>query len=319
MKYRVAIIGVGQLGSRYLQGMVNCKLPLDIVVIDPSEKSLIRAQDRWNEVGTAANNHSVEFLKNHKDLDNKFIDIAIISTNSTGRADLIVELSNQMEIRYWVIEKVLAQSIDELNLISDKLQNYSGAWVNTPRRMIKWYQEMIASSPNHSPITCTVNGKDWGLACNAIHFLDLVTWWSGEQLVSIQTDQLDPLWHKAKREGYWEVFGSLKALYSNGSKLTLNCSLEDAAYLVSVKTETETWDIQELGNIATRSDGKLFPGKLEYQSEITGRLIESILNTGSCELPDLETSIYQHKKLLSALFDDWNSKMYDKRSKLPIT
>ena len=157
------------------------------------------------------------------------------------------------------------------------------------------------------------------MACNAIHFLDLVTWWSGEQLVSIQTDQLDPLWHKAKREGYWEVFGSLKALYSNGSKLTLNCSLEDAAYLVSVKTETETWDIQELGNIATRSDGKLFPGKLEYQSEITGRLIESILNTGSCELPDLETSIYQHKKLLSALFDDWNSKMYDKRSKLPIT
>jgi hypothetical protein len=78
-------------------------------------------------------------------------------------------------------------------------------------------------------------------------------------------------------------------------------------------------DIQELDNIATRSDGKVFSGKLEYQSQITGRLIESILNTGSCELPSLETSIFQHKKLLNALFDDWNSKMLEKHSKLPIT
>jgi hypothetical protein len=319
MSYRVAIIGVGQLGSRYLQGMVNCKLPLDIIVIDPSKESLAQAQERWNEVDTVDNIHSVEFLKSHKYLNNKLIDIVIVSTNSTGRADLIVELSNQMEIRYWVIEKVLAQSIDELNLISDKLQNYPGAWVNTPRRMIRWYQEIIASTPNRSPITCTVSGKDWGLACNAIHFLDLVAWWSGEKIVSIRTDQLDPQWHKAKRDGYWEIFGTLSALYSNGSILTLSSSLDDMAYQVSVKTEGIEWDIQELNGIATRSDGKEFPGKLEYQSEITGRLIELILNTGSCELPDLETSACLHMKLLGALLDDWNLKMPDKCTKLPIT
>jgi hypothetical protein len=319
MRYRVAIIGAGQLGSRYLQGMVNSKLPLEIIVIDPSKESLIQAQERWNEVDTVDSIHSVEFLKSHKDLNNKLIDIVIVSTNSTGRADLILELSNQMEIRYWIIEKVLAQSVDELNLILDKLQNYPGAWINTPRRMIKWYQEIIASTPNRSPITCTVNGKDWGLACNAIHFLDLVAWCSGEKIISIQTDQLDPQWHKAKRDGYWEIFGTLSAIYSNGSSLTLNSSLDDTAYQVSVKTEGVEWNIQELNGIATRSDGKEFPGKLEHQSEITARLIELILNTGSCELPDLETSVYQHLKLLGALLDDWNLKMSDKRTKLAIT
>ena len=319
MRYRVAIIGAGQLGSRYLQGMVNCKLPLEIIVIDPSKESLIQAQERWNEVDTVDSIHSVEFLKSHKDLNNKLIDIVIVSTSSIGRADLILELSNQMEIRYWVIEKVLAQSVDELNLILDKLQNYPGAWVNTPRRMIKWYQEIIASTPNRSPITCTVNGKDWGLACNAIHFLDLVAWWSGEKIISIQTDQLDPQWHKAKRDGYWEIFGTLSALYSNGSILTLSSSLDDTAYQVSVKTEEVEWNIQELNGIATRSDGKEFPGKLEFQSEITGRLIESILDTGSCELPDLEASTCLHIKLLSVLLDDWNLKMPDKCTKLPIT
>lgn len=319
MKYRVAIIGAGQLGSRYLQGMASCKLPLDIIVIDPNQESLIQAQDRWNEVVTVNNIHSLEFLKSHKDLNNKLIDVVIVSTNSNGRADLIADLSIQMEIRYWVIEKVLAQNIDELNLISDKLQNYPGVWVNTPRRMIKWHQELIASTPNRSPITCVVNGKDWGLACNAIHFLDLVAWWSGEKIVSIQTDQLGPKWHKAKRDGYWEIFGTLSAVYSNGSSLSLNSSLDDIEYQVSIKTEEIDWDIQELNGIAIRSDGKEFPGKLEHQSEITGRLIELILNTGSCELPDLETSACLHMKLLGALLDDWNLKMSDKRTKLPIT
>ena len=319
MRYRVAIIGAGQLGSRYLQGMASCKLPLDIIVIDPNQESLKKAQDRWNEVVIVNNIHSLEFIKSHKVLNNKNIDLVIVSTNATGRADLIADLSNQMEIHYWVIEKVLAQSIDELNLISDKLQNYQGVWVNTPRRMIKWYQEIITSTPNRSPITCAVNGKDWGLACNAIHFLDLVAWWSGEKIVSIQTDQLDPKWHKAKRDGYWEIFGSLSALYTNGSSLTLNSSLEDIGYQVSIETEGIKWDIQELNGIAIRSDGKEFPGKLEHQSEITGRLIELILNTGSCELPDLETSIALHIKLLSALLYDWNLKMSDKRIKLPIT
>ena len=61
MKYRVAIIGAGQLGSRYLQGMASCKLPLDIIVIDPNQESLIQAQDRWNEVVTVNNIHSLEF------------------------------------------------------------------------------------------------------------------------------------------------------------------------------------------------------------------------------------------------------------------
>ena len=68
MKYRVAIIGAGQLGSRYLQGMVHCKLPLHIMVIDPSNESLVRAQDRWNEVSAIRNVHFVEFLKSYKDL-----------------------------------------------------------------------------------------------------------------------------------------------------------------------------------------------------------------------------------------------------------
>jgi len=319
MKYRIAIIGAGQLGSRYLQGMASCKLPLEILVVDPSENSLIQARDRWTEVSTEGSIHSVDFLKIYNQIDDRLIDIVIIATNSGGRADLITDLSNQLNIRYWVIEKVLAQSRGELKLIAKTLENYSGSWVNTPRRMIKWYQEMYAETPNHLPTICTVNGKDWGLACNAIHFIDLVAWWSGEDLVSIQTDQLEPQWHKAKRSGYWEIFGTLIAKYSSGSKLVLSCSMEDEERLVTIKTGDYLLKIQELNGTAERSDGKLFNGKLEFQSEITERLVESILRTGECNLPDVSTSIQQHQIFIDKLLDDWNLKMPIKISKLPIT
>ena len=319
MRFRVAIIGAGQLGSRYLQGMIDCKLPLDIIVIDPSKESLTRAQERWAQVSTIDSGHAVEFLRSHKNLNNIIIDLVIVATNSSGRASLIVDLSNHLDIRYWVIEKVLAQSIAELNLISNTLKNYPGAWVNTSRRMIKWYEKIVASTPDCSPMTCKVRGRDWGLACNAIHFLDLVAWWSGENLLSIQTEQLAPQWHKAKREGYWEIFGTLTALYSNGSSLTLTSSLDDAAFQVSVKTERQAWNIDEVNGFAINSDGKKLPGKLDYQSEITGELIELILNTGRCKLPILESSVHLHIKMLDALLGDWNVKMSGECEKLPIT
>ncbi len=48
--HTVLISGAGQLGSRYLQGLAKCRLPLRIVVQDNSRDSLERAQLRWNEV-----------------------------------------------------------------------------------------------------------------------------------------------------------------------------------------------------------------------------------------------------------------------------
>jgi len=319
MKYNIAIIGAGELGSRYLQGMSGCKFPLDIFVVDPSHASLSQAKERWHQVSAGSDTHSVVFLDNFSGIHDILIDVIIVATSSEGRADLIRELSSQIEVRYWVVEKVLAQSESELKLISKVLKNFPGAWVNTPRRMIKWYQDIIASSPGGSPITCTVSGGDWGLACNAIHFLDLVAWWSGEELVSIQTDELAPQWHKSKREGYWEIFGTLTANYSQGSRLVLKSTSGDASYLVEIQAEGFAWEIHELNGAAARSDGESISGRLEFQSEITGRLIESILKSGRCDLPTVDESAVLHIPLVNQLLIDWNKKMKFKYARLPIT
>ena len=58
-KKRILLIGAGQLGSRYLQGIAKSNLDIDITVSDPSKKSIELSQERLLEV---ENNHKIQFV-----------------------------------------------------------------------------------------------------------------------------------------------------------------------------------------------------------------------------------------------------------------
>ena len=59
----IVIVGAGQLGSRYLQGLSLCKIPLKIFIIDPNGNSLLTAKMRWNQAVNHETNHQVHFFK----------------------------------------------------------------------------------------------------------------------------------------------------------------------------------------------------------------------------------------------------------------
>lgn len=318
MKYKIILVGAGQLGSRHLQGLVRCNLPLEIIVIDPNVESLNRAKSRWIEVAATGVVHSVEFKHNFDEIAGS-IDLAIISTNAGGRAELIQRIAKHLEVAYWLIEKVLAQSETELDLISTVLGENTKAWVNTPRRVMAWHQALKQATPRRTPSACTVSGGDWGLACNTVHFLDFMMWWTGEKVVSINTAQLASQWHPAKRGAYWEVYGTLLAQFSGGSGLTLHCTSEAANFAMTLGTQNDQWSIRELDGVAVRSNGALLPGRMEFQSEMTGALAESILSKGNCNLPTLSESVTLHRPLLNSLLAHWNSTMPDHLTQVPIT
>ena len=50
MSATILIAGAGQLGSRYLQGLANCRNTLDIYVQDISKHSLQIVKQRWEQV-----------------------------------------------------------------------------------------------------------------------------------------------------------------------------------------------------------------------------------------------------------------------------
>lgn len=317
MQTTILISGAGQLGSRYLQGLSECSIPLTIYIQDCYQESLQKAEHLWNEVSDNTI-HRTSFHLSLNEIPNE-IDITIVATTADVRPHVVSEISQSINVNYWVLEKVLAQSDTALELIYESVENCSGAWVNTPRRMMPWHQKIKRHLYLGSPLTLKVKGGSWGLACNAIHFIDLLSWWTGEKVESISTDHLSSEWFESKRKGYWEVFGTLEICFSGGTIAQLTSDLSDDSNSIFVNDEQFSWDINEIEGLAKRSDGMEITGKLPYQSEITAELIEAIISDGKCELPTLEESIALHRVFLNSMQIHWDKAGMHTSSVVPIT
>lgn len=134
------LIGAGQLGSRYLQGLSAIEDPLSITVVDPSQASLALARERLADVSPAAP-HEVHFSTN---LDNvpQNIDLAMLVTPAHCRARVVTELASSRQVKAWILEKLLAQNCDQLVEIEKALVSNSQVWVNIPRRLMLWHSTL---------------------------------------------------------------------------------------------------------------------------------------------------------------------------------
>ena len=314
----VLISGAGELGSRYLQGLVGCEFPLDIFVHDVSQFSLDRAAIRWMESRGHLSSHQVFFISNLNSLP-KNVTVAIIATTSDIRSYVVKSISTITEVKYWILEKVLAQNEGQLLEILAVIGCGSNAWVNTPRRSSLWFKKIKQYLDDTKPVHLKVFGCSWGLACNAIHFLDLVAWISGNELEEIKTQHLNTAWIPAKRPGYWEVDGDLFATFSDGSTAHLSCQQGEYGFELEIRNGSYAWVIKEELGLALRSDSLLLEGRLLMQSEATASLLKNLIHDGKCELPSLVSSIKLHQILISTLLEHWNFTGNNSATNVPIT
>ena len=325
----ILIAGAGQLGSRYLQGLANCQNTLDIYVQDISKQSLQIAKQRWEEVcqTTLAVNgmftdpayqNQITFVSSFDQLP-KQIDFAIVATNADVRTQVVKQIAAQCDVQFWILEKILAQSVTALDDLFTLTQNSTGAWVNIPRRMMTWHQQIREKLQSDIPLNITGSGSLWGMACNAIHYLDLVSWWSDEKLKGIDASKLDSKWIESKRKGFFEVTGKITAVYSGGTRLVLESSREGSSFKINVERHNSVWEIDESKGIAVGSDGVVINGKNEMQSTMTSKLVDDILAGKNCDLPKLSDSVELHRIFLCSLIEHWN-RVHDSNIKtLPIT
>ena len=183
---------------------------------------------------------------------------------------------------------------------------------------MEWYQRLRGLIRGNGPISMVVSGGDWGLCCNAVHFMDVLTWWSDEMPRDIEIGALDHEWSPAKRMGFWETHGSMSVAYSGGSSLTLTAGYDSTSIEIEVDAGGLSWLIVESEGMARRSDGLDLPGRVDLQSEISAGLVDSILTTGTCSLPTLEESVGTHRVLLRGLGDHWRRFGGD-GNRVPIT
>ena len=324
--YKIALIGAGQIGSRHLQALALAKVPISVEVVSRSSQSLAKTKERFEQIQGTGLAKRVKYFQSIKYLSNA-IDIAIIATNSDVRRKVIEELIQYKKTRFLLLEKVVFQSIQDFQEIIELLKiNQVKAWVNCPRRMIAFYQEMKNHLECGEKIICDVQGGNWGMGCNSIHFIDLFSFLSGETDFRITSADLDKEILASKREGFLEFTGTLHGISENGSKFSLISHKEfNTPFVINVSNNTSRYTILE-------SDGKTIQAhkskgwkdeevqfKVPYQSQLTHLAVNKILETEQCDLTPLELSFKLHKPLLKSFTQHLECVMKHSYERCPIT
>lgn len=322
---RIVIIGAGQLGSRHLQALKNVTTPLDICVIDPFENSLKVAKERYDALESKNPiKHTISFLSELGGLQNA--DIAIIATNADVRRAVVEKLLRQVKIKFLILEKLLFSKYDDYPAIQ-KLINEKNVrtWVNCSMRTMPFYAELRNNYLNKQ-IQYIVNGSQYGMITNAIHYIDHMLYITGCSDFTLITDYLDPVVIPSKRKGFIELTGSLQIRLDNGSTGMLTCYpdkdcpfmveiLSDSYRCISRETEKKAW-------IASSPDNwswKEIASDIPFQSTMTAWVITDLLETGTCKLAQFDDSVKTHLSLLEPLFTFINSKTTTKFDHYPFT
>ena len=122
-------------------------------------------------------------------------------------------------------------------------------------------------------------------------------------------------WHKSKRKGFFDVYGELKINYADNTCLILKSFKNKFNYHCLINENKKIWKLIERDKLFYANDGTKVEGNVEYQSELSGKIIKKILLSQKCELPELSWSIECHKLLIKSLLNHWNS-YYNTRDKV---
>ena len=192
--------------------------------------------------------------------------------------------------------------------------------------MYTFYQEVQKNLGNGERIIYEEQGVNWGMGCNSIHSIYLISFVSGETDFRITSSDLDMEIINSKRKGFLEFTGSLHGISENGSKFSLISSKEsNTPIVINVSANTSSYTIHQ-------SDGKIMQAhkskgwkdeevqiQVPFQSQLTHLAVSKILETGQCDLTSLELSFLFHKPLLEVFTQHLERVMKRRYERCPIT
>lgn len=306
--YKIAVIGAGQLGSRYVQGFLSSNMKVSIEVVDTSILSLQACQERIKEISYDALDKEIKFLENIHDISNA-LDIVVVSTTSNVRANIVREVLQYKKVKNLILEKVLFQRLEDYYSILELLNKLEvNCWVNHNRRMLPFYQKLKEETKGSSCIAMSVLGGNWGMGCNALHFLDLFEFLSNEKIQQIDCESLHKEIIESKRKGFKEFNGMMHGKNNKGefslistnktSPMLLNIVYDECSLIID---EGRGWYQKKIrddrqGEIIIEENVKI----AYFQSELSIPLLQEVLDD-KCKLPTYEEAMLLHVKFIVSL------------------
>ena len=302
----ITIIGAGQIGSRHLQALCHLKSLARIDLVDPSDKSLQIAQDRYEDViSSSKKNIELHCHKNIADLPEN-LDLVIISTNSIVREKVIRGITKKCHVKNFILEKVLFQKKEQYNEVENFLKKSSiPTWVSCWMRTTDLFKKIKSDLNLNDPIQMKIEGGQWGMGTNSLHYLDLFSFFTECDEFKFIEMHLEDKVLDAKRKGFKEFMGHLIGRNTRGDSLELICKSEAGELTrMEIKNGPERYifgtnfmdhfDFKSSNGLASQI-GKV---SLPYQSEMTHIWVNDILTKGSCDLPTYSNSMCLHLELV---------------------
>ncbi len=304
-KKNIAIIGCGNLGRRHLESTVKCKFPINIYVYDINT-DVFQLADEIIKDKKKCQETTINYITSLNYLPKELFTV-IIASSASGRAETIKNLLNISTIKYLILEKVLFQKYEDYDEIATVLsENKVITYVNCPRRYYPVYNEIKKKLLNKE-FSFYLHGGNWGLACNFIHYLDLLAYIGGSDRITVDISGLDDDIIESKRQGYKEITGSIRGKIGKCKNYNIVSEKEnDNKTVLIFESDKEKILILEAENLLYTIENDSINCKefrIYYQSELTERYIESLAEEGRCDLTMFSESSILHKAFIKPLIE----------------
>jgi len=301
----IVVVGCGNIGSRLIQSLSNVDSARygvhNIIGVEPFPKAWPVVQERFEQENKGG--HKLTLIESPMSLPEE-ADLMVFAMDARNRLAALTDALAVCRPKNILLEKILFTKAADYAIASELISEIGAkCWVNTSRNVWPGYQALKAELSGHSVSDFSVSGSDWGLGCNAIHFLSAFEYISGDEIVELKLDLDSVHLQDSKRAGYRELTGRLVGKSANGAQVTVE-SLEKPNVPISVAVQTSLgrYQINEGDQkvVSSARPNVESPFGLLYTSQLQC-MFETILLTANSDLPTLTGSTRLHLLLISAL------------------
>ena len=272
---KICLIGVGNIGMRYVQGIAGKHPDAELFLVDsPARiKKLEKLQCGNVKLFTSLDEINIS------------IDLFVVATSCEPRLSIYKQCLD-FNPQYIILEKYLFNRREEYEdcLSLTRVPTFVNQWMYGSKTFDCLF-EVEATSVE-------LSGSGWGLACNAVHWIDVFKRHMNITHLQVGADTTITKVFPSKRAGYEEIFGELVFVDRDSDKTFKLIDRQDASLVNMQKIKVD-------GKVYIFDYSKIMKDEVvlshfPYFSSLIGDIVGEIMDKGSCYLPLLEDSISQH-------------------------
>lgn len=297
---RIIIIGTGNIGKRHLQAISNLHAEHEVLCYDIFLQSLDSIAPFCEK-----NNILIKKLACTADFSNVLdhVDsttVIIVATTAKGRKDILEKIIKRKPLAI-IAEKPVCQTIDEYeSLLELNKEHAVPIYVNFSRHVCPDYQAIYNKMIGKEQIYFSANFSNIGFGCNGIHLLELATWLLSANDYEIITSKVTSI-YKSKRKGFHDFSGKLTLKINGVHSCTITIMDGKTVDFIEVVCEDTLYKIFETVNkkiVVEAGSGLIVQNfRLEFCSEITGKVVSDIVHGRVPKLPQIKDTYLAHKIL----------------------